>query len=316
MRYITILLVLLICLEVYSCSSVDTDFQDVVGFRFGQEVYRGRIEFGPSSDTLITTQAIKEFFSLDKDDIIVGGHRGGRMIGYPENSLYSFKRIVWKIPTFFEVDPRMTRDSVVVLLHDETLDRTTTGSGNLLDYSFQELSYFYLKDRGGNTMNVTIPSLEDVVAWSKDKVILNFDNKGVPPSTIIDIIRKHQASNCIFTVHSVRYAQEILAIAPEMLFSAFMGSEAKFLQYKNAGLLDHIVVAYVESSEMESGKSSLYKMIRDAGIRIMVSTASNQDYKGASARMKAYLNLIDQHPDIIETDFPVEFVGLYGIRGF
>ena len=82
--------------------------------------------------------------------IVVSGHRGGMETGYPENCIESFEKTLSMMPSFFEIDPRLTKDSVIVLMHDATIDRTTTGTGKVSDYTFEELQQFFLKDREGN----------------------------------------------------------------------------------------------------------------------------------------------------------------------
>jgi glycerophosphoryl diester phosphodiesterase len=68
----------------------------------------------------------KEYFKhTGKDMPIISGHRGGTTTGYPENCEATFKNTLKYTPAFFEIDPRLTKDSIVVLMHDETLDRTT-----------------------------------------------------------------------------------------------------------------------------------------------------------------------------------------------
>ena len=76
--------------------------------------------------------SISEYIAYKADgSIIVSGHRGGREKGYPENSLEGFKNIIGRMTAIFEIDPRLTKDSVIVLMHDATLDRTTSGKGKL-----------------------------------------------------------------------------------------------------------------------------------------------------------------------------------------
>ena len=50
--------------------------------------------------------------------IVISGHRGGMISGYPENCIESFEKTLTMMPSFFEIDPRLTRDSVIVLMHD------------------------------------------------------------------------------------------------------------------------------------------------------------------------------------------------------
>ncbi|MFR7966022.1 MAG: glycerophosphodiester phosphodiesterase family protein, partial [Alistipes finegoldii] len=77
--------------------------------------------------------------------IVVSGHRGGMVTGYPENCIESFEKTLSMMPSFFEIDPRLTKDSVIVLMHDATIDRTTTGTGKVSDYTCEELQQFFLK---------------------------------------------------------------------------------------------------------------------------------------------------------------------------
>lgn len=59
---------------------------------------------------------------------------------------------------FFELDPRLTKDSVIVLMHDTTIDRTTAGKGKLAEYTWEELQSFRLKDSEGNPTPYKIPT--------------------------------------------------------------------------------------------------------------------------------------------------------------
>ena len=61
----------------------------------------------------------QEYFAYKADStILVSGHRGGREPGFPENSIEGFQQVLSRIPAFFGLDPRLTKDSVIVLMHD------------------------------------------------------------------------------------------------------------------------------------------------------------------------------------------------------
>ena len=121
---------------------------------------------------------LKAYFRYDPErDIIVSGHRGGMMPGYPENCIESCEKTLSMMPTFFEIDFSFTKDSVMVLMHDLTIDRTTDGKGRVADYTYEELQRFRLVDRDGNVTDYRIPTLAEVLEWGKDKVAFNFDNK-------------------------------------------------------------------------------------------------------------------------------------------
>ena len=66
----------------------------------------------------------------------VTAHRGysGR---YPENTMLAFKKAVEAGCDEIELDVQLTKDDVVVVLHDERIDRTTDGTGYVRDYTYE-----------------------------------------------------------------------------------------------------------------------------------------------------------------------------------
>ena len=91
------------------------------------------------------------------------------MTGYPENSIEACEKTLSLLPSFFEIDPRLTKDGVMVLMHDADIKRTTNGSGLVSDYTYEELQRFNLKDRKGNITPYKIPTIREVLEWGKNK---------------------------------------------------------------------------------------------------------------------------------------------------
>ncbi len=81
----------------------------------------------------------------DNDSIVVAAHRGYKS-DYPENTLLAFQKALELGADMLEFDLRLSKDHVVVVIHDETVDRTTNGSGNVSDHSLAELKQL---DAGG-----------------------------------------------------------------------------------------------------------------------------------------------------------------------
>src|SRR5690554_1062568 len=73
-----------------------------------------------------TPAELHRFFAYGQGRTIISGHRGTVEHGLAENCIEGMEAVLQHTPAFFEIDPRMTKDSVVVLMHDATLDRTTT----------------------------------------------------------------------------------------------------------------------------------------------------------------------------------------------
>ncbi len=92
------------------------------------------------------------------------GHRGVKDL-CPENTLESIVRAFEIGLNFVEIDVKISKDKVPILLHDDTLDRTTNGSGLAIDYDYEKIKKldagkFFYKE---NT-NIFVPKLEDILS--------------------------------------------------------------------------------------------------------------------------------------------------------
>ena len=88
-------------------------------------------------------------------------HRGGGGAEFPENSLSAIKSTVEKGKADrIEIDIHQTKDNVLVVMHDKSINRTTTGKGMIKNLLYQELREYHLK---GSCDKEEIPSLEEVI---------------------------------------------------------------------------------------------------------------------------------------------------------
>jgi glycerophosphoryl diester phosphodiesterase len=88
----------------------------------------------------------------------IAAHRGGAAL-WPENSLTAFGEVGSLGVDLVELDVHLTRDGEVVVIHDPTLDRTTTGRGPVCDHEWAEIAGVSLKGSGGER----VPRLRDVL---------------------------------------------------------------------------------------------------------------------------------------------------------
>jgi len=75
-------------------------------------------------------------------------------------------------------------------MHDETLDRTTNATGKVSESTFEELKEVRLRDYKGDITDYRIPTLEEVIRWSRGKTILNLDRKDVPLEATVALIKR------------------------------------------------------------------------------------------------------------------------------
>jgi glycerophosphoryl diester phosphodiesterase len=94
----------------------------------------------------------------------VCAHRGFNSVA-PENSLPAYGAAVALGAEEIEFDLWATKDGVLVSLHDPTLDRVSSGTGNVWDYTYEELLKFDFgeKQRGEKFKNLKIPTFEEIL---------------------------------------------------------------------------------------------------------------------------------------------------------
>jgi glycerophosphoryl diester phosphodiesterase len=92
----------------------------------------------------------------------VAAHRGGSLL-WPENSLLAFRNALALGADLLELDVHLTRDGEVVVIHDPTLERTSTGSGAVGTARLADLAGARLRARGGAVTDEAVPTLAQVL---------------------------------------------------------------------------------------------------------------------------------------------------------
>lgn len=107
--------------------------------------------------------------------VVVACHRGDWR-NYPENSIPAIESIIRMGADIMELDLKLTKDSVLVLSHDATIDRCTNGHGRVSDYTLEELKQFRLKRAHGvATDSLHICTLREALECCKDRICVNVD---------------------------------------------------------------------------------------------------------------------------------------------
>lgn len=106
--------------------------------------------------------------------VLVVSHRGDWR-NSPENSLQAFQNCIDMGVDMIELDLKKTKDNQLIIMHDNTLDRTTNGKGKPSDYTLEELKKFYLRNGMGLNTSHRIPTLEEVLNLTKGKILINID---------------------------------------------------------------------------------------------------------------------------------------------
>ncbi|RHJ91163.1 glycerophosphodiester phosphodiesterase family protein [Parabacteroides bouchesdurhonensis] len=251
------------------------------------------------------------FYQYAEDRIpLISGHRGGRVKGFPENSLETFANTLSYTPATFEIDPRLTKDSVIVLFHDDTLERTSNGTGRVADYTWEELQKLRLKDPDGNLTDCRIPKLEDAIRWAKGKTVLILDKKDVPMERTAQLITDMNAESYVMiTVHNGADARFFYEKNPNFVFEAFVKTKDALLDYEENGIPWNHIMAYVGPTITPENREVI-DMLHERGVMCMVSTAPTDDkLPTEDDRAEAYRQIMRQGVDVIESDRPIEVAG-------
>jgi glycerophosphoryl diester phosphodiesterase len=236
----------------------------------------------------------------------ISAHRGGPMPGYPENCLPTFEHTLSQVPAMLEMDISTSADGVLFLMHDNSLDRTTNGTGRVRERDWDYIRQLKLKDNNGTLTDFHPPSLEEVLRWNQEvQAILYLDVKrGTAFEEVVRLVRKYEAQHlAIIITYSVEDAMRVHRAGPELMVSVNVRNLEEFSWLLSSGIPLSQVHAFTGTS-MKSAE--LYEVLHREGIWCIVGTMGNLDNRAIRTKDRLYRNLVQAGADILATDRPVE----------
>ena len=166
----------------------------------------------------------------------------------PENTLAAFRRAVDVGVPYAELDVQETRDGQVVVIHDETLERTTNGKGIVQEYTLAELqqfdaSYWFSTDSQQFPLRATgihIPTLAEVLREFPELRFTVEIKQTEPPieERVIAVVRDcGRAEDVILASEHDRVISRVRALAPDIATSFATGDVVDFIQRVSTGQL-------------------------------------------------------------------------------
>jgi len=156
-------------------------------------------------------------------------HRGAS--GHaPENTLAAFRLAMEMGAEMCELDVQQTADDRLVVMHDDRLERTTNGNGNLWEMTLPDLQRYDAGVRYDQRFaGETLPTLEQVVALVRGKMKLNLEVKihgherNMAALTVETIRREKLVDECVVTSFDWKAVNEIKKLAPELKVGYIFG---------------------------------------------------------------------------------------------
>lgn len=146
----------------------------------------------------------------DTTAVFVVAHRGDWRYA-PENSLAAIEHSIAVGVDVVELDLQLTRDSVLIVMHDATLNRTTTGKGHVSDWTLDSIRTLKLKNGCGIRTKHPVPTLEEALLAAKGHVLVNLDKADRYFDLVVPVLERTGTTRQIVMKGS-KPADEVLAL--------------------------------------------------------------------------------------------------------
>lgn len=165
----------------------------------------------PESAPENRAEALREkILSGDTASVIVVAHRGDWRYA-PENSVAAIEHSIAVGVDVVELDLQLTKDSVLIVMHDATLNRTTTGKGRIDEWTLDSIRTLKLKNGCGIRTKHAVPTLEEALLAAKGRVLINLDKADRYFDLVVPVLEKTGTARQIIMKGS-KPAAEVLAL--------------------------------------------------------------------------------------------------------
>lgn len=254
----------------------------------------------------ITPASLPAFFDCLRthSQTIVEAHRGGNVPGFAENALETFAHTLSLAPAMMEIDIAKTKDGALVLMHDDTVDRTTNGHGAVSDLTLAQVQALTLKDDDRQALAGHPPTLQAALDWANGKTILFLDIKpSVSYEEVVAAVRAAHAENrIVFITYTNDEAAHAFRIAPDFMLSVSLNSERDLNALMRRGLDPAHMLAW---TGIDEPNSALNVALAQHGVESMFGTlggANSWDVRFAREHREQYAAFAETGLQVIGTD--------------
>ncbi len=249
------------------------------------------------------------------DYVMIFAHRGDWRNSPAENSIAAFRKCIDEGIDGIEIDLQMTKDSVLVIMHDDTIDRTTTGQGKVSEHTYAQLSELNLISPICVKTREKIPTFEEVLLLAKDKILIQVDKWKPYKEEVIRLARKHGCERQIIirgTTSSEYNKKHFGHLFDNIIFMPVLVCKGENDDKKLDDFMTNFNTPALSLSFIHDNYDVLRRApeIKKAGYRLWLNSlwdtfnAGHDDELALTEPEKAYGYLLDMGADIIFTDNP------------
>lgn len=245
-----------------------------------------------------------------KGHILVCSHRAYHVYA-PENSLEAIKQGIEIGVDFQEIDVSTTKDSILVLMHDKTIDRTTNGKGKISNYTYQELQQFNLRI-GDSLTTHKIPKLIDALMLLKksSKSTANLDLKAVDTKQLYTMLKSLDMQHEVISfVNKLIQAFELQDM--DSLY-AYMPLANKYKTYE---FYKKSFKSPLQHFNDRTFTPKMMDLAQKDGIYIFINALGPHDNDILKEDYRFLDSVIALKPTIIQTDYPKKLMEYLRIKG-
>jgi glycerophosphoryl diester phosphodiesterase len=240
---------------------------------------------------------------------VVAAHRGQPDQTAAENAMSSFTASLAAGVPFLEVDVATTSDGALVLMHDDTLDRTTTGSGPTTSRTLAEVEALKLKRPDGTVLDERVPRFPDVLAWGR-KVGAYFEVDVKRTTRFEDVVNAVRAAGmenrALVVTYTLDDAKRVHALDPRLMISVTIDKPEDVAAVRASLPLDRVL----GWTGTDSPRASLFAALRSAGIEPIFGTLGRagvrlDDVYAADGNPSEYADLVRAGVVMIASDAAV-----------
>lgn len=156
-------------------------------------------------DQLLTRQ------NKSDNRVFVAAHRGDWR-NAPENSLRALKNSIGMGVDIMELDVKKTKDGYLIVMHDNTIDRSTEGKGKPEDFTLEEIRKIHLKNGLGRATENTIPTFREMLLEAKGKILIDVDKGyGYFTDVIKELKETGTLNQAVININDNTYYDSIMA---------------------------------------------------------------------------------------------------------
>lgn len=241
---------------------------------------------------------------------VVSAHRGRPAPEYPENAMSSLRAAHATGIPLLEIDVSQTSDGALVLLHDQTLDRTTTGQGHLKATTLKQLRAYRLKTSDGRMTEETVPTLDEALKWGRTVgARLKLDIKrGTAFDAVIQAVKQaRMTAQTVIITYSIDDAARVHQLDRQQMISTPVQSSDDIQKLKSTGVDLSRIVAWTGTHRPEPG---LWRTLSKHGIEVVFGTLGPpeqrlDDQYAADGDPSEYTELRKAGATVIASDAPV-----------